>query len=111
MTPDLDLLTWATEQAIAKRDAILEAHGEKEPTFVERAKAFVIAELKRRGPLSGEVLTDCCKLAGIKPENDKCFGAVLGGLSRAGLIVKAGYCERRKGHSCAGGLIWKLNPN
>lgn len=110
MTPDLDLLTWAAEQASAKRDAILEAHEEKEPTFVEKARDFVLNYLRDHDPASGEWLTDRCKAAGIRPDSsdDRAFGAVFGGLSRKGLIVRDGHCLRDKGHSTSGGIIWRL---
>lgn len=81
------------------------------PAFIDKARAFVLSELGRRGPLSGEVLTDCCKLAGIIPHSDRAFGAVYMSLSKRGLIVKCGYGPRRKGHACAGAITWCLaNP-
>lgn len=105
MTAETSIFDWRAE-----RDAILAAHEAAEPGFVEQAKAFVLRELAH-DQLSGEELVDRCKLAGIKPDEDRRFGAVFGGLSRERKIIKAGYCERRKGHRCAGGLIWKLNQN
>lgn len=75
--------------------------------FMVRAREFVLDFLKR-GPTPGEELTEACKAAGIKPHNDKAFGAVYCGLSRDKLIVFAGECPRRKGHGCRGGSIWRL---
>lgn len=91
----------------AHRNAILAAHEKAQPSFVEQAREFVLKEL-RHGPLSGEELTDRCKLAGIKPANDKAFGAVYAGLSRRKLIEVDGYCARTKGNLTAGGIRWRL---
>lgn len=95
----------------AERNAILREHEQANGPFIQRAREFVLAYLREHGPSAGEWLVDRAKLAGIVPDSsDKAFGAVLGGLSRDGLIVKHGYCERRKGHSCAGGITWRLAP-
>lgn len=75
-------------------------------TFQERARAFVLNAL-RSGQATGEALTEGCKAAGIVPHNDKAFGAVYGGLARAGMIEQCGYAKRAKGH-CAPAPIWKL---
>jgi hypothetical protein len=79
-----------------------------DPAFSERAKAFVLSYLKANGVSSGELITDAAKLAGIKPPDDRAFGAVYGSLSRKGQIVCAGYCARVKGHGTAGGRLWRL---
>ena len=79
-----------------------------DPTFRERAQAHVLAYLKDHGTSSGELITDACKLAGIRPPDDRAFGPVYAGLARKGMIVSAGFCARRKGHGTAGGRLWRL---
>lgn len=77
--------------------------------FMARALEFVPKYLATHGPTSGEIITDSCKAAGIKPENtDKAFGAVYQKLSRRGVIEKAGFCQRLKGNATAGGIVWRL---
>lgn len=96
--------------ATVARDVALATVEEKAGApFMAAAKAFVLAYLEQHGPTSGEIVTDACRAAGIRPAkaDDRAFGAVYMGLARAGLIVKHGYCERRKGHRCAGGIIWR----
>lgn len=78
--------------------------------FLDRAKAHILEHLRKNHvtSASGEALTDTCKLSGIIPPDDRAFGAVFSWLSKSGQIVKAGYCERTKGHGCAGGILWRL---
>lgn len=103
---DMDLFTQPTiEEARKMRD---EALARASAEFVRKAKDFVIKFLQN-GPASGEDITDACKAAGIRPRNDKAFGAVYMSLSRSGTIVKAGHAQRRKGHASDGGNIWKLS--
>jgi hypothetical protein len=75
--------------------------------FKERAAYFILEFLQRDGEQSGEELTDKCKARGLVPHDDRAFGPVLASLSRRGLIEKAGFCPRSKGHGTAGGNIWK----
>lgn len=79
-----------------------------EPGFSERAQAFVLEYLRVHGVSSGELITDACKLAGIKPPDDRAFGPVYSKLARAGFIEPAGFCARRKGHGTSGGRLWRL---
>lgn len=76
--------------------------------FRDQARAFVLDYLGRHGESAGEEITDACKAAGIVPHDDRAFGPVYHGLAKAGLIVKAGVCERRKGHGTSGGNVWRL---
>lgn len=101
----MDLFTQPTmEEARKQRD---EALARASAEFVRRAKEFVIKFLQN-GPASGEDITDACKAAGIRPRNDKAFGAVYMSLAKGGRIVKAGTSQRRKGHATTGGNIWAL---
>jgi hypothetical protein len=76
--------------------------------FSERARAFIVDYLRLTKVSSGELIVDACKLAGIKPPDDRAFGGVFGGLRKAGLIEADGYCLRRKGHGTGGGRVWRL---
>lgn len=87
------------QRAQAKAEAVTEGFGEK-------AKRVILQTLES-GPRSGEDLTDACKLAGIRPREDRAFGGVFAGLAAANLIVPDGFCLRRKGHGTAGGRIWR----
>lgn len=78
-----------------------------EPEFRDLAKAFILKYLETHGVSSSELLTDACKLAGIKPPDDRAFGPVYAALSRDNQIAFAGFCERRKGHGTAGGRLWR----
>jgi hypothetical protein len=103
--PDLFDYIAARDEALACVAANAE---ESFPDFSERACAFVLGYLAERGPSSGEAITDACKRAGIRPHDDRAFGAVYMRLSRRGLIRKQGLCVRTKGHGTAGGHIWGL---
>ena len=84
-------------------------HAERvEPDFREQAQAFVLAYLAEHGVSSGELITDAAKLAGIRPPDDRAFGSIYAVLSRRNQIAFAGFCLRKKGHSTAGGRIWRL---
>ena len=76
--------------------------------FNEAACAFITAYLLSRGATAGEDLTDACKRSGIVPHDDRAFGPVYMRLSREGVIEKAGYVPRRKGHGTGGGSVWRL---
>lgn len=71
------------------------------------AALFILGQLRRHGQMSGEALTDAAKAHGFRPIEDRAFGSVYAGLARQGLIRCVGYCERVKGHGCAGGRVWE----
>jgi hypothetical protein len=79
-----------------------------DPAFVDRASAVMLAYLQAHGTSSGELLTDACKVAGIKPPDDRHFGAVTKRLIGRGLIHWAGPCKRLKGHASRGGSLYAL---
>lgn len=81
---------------------------DRAPGFSERAQACILAYLEQHGPSSGEVLTLACKAAGIVAHDDRAIGGVFRGLACRGQIVKAGSCQRRRGHNTNGGTIWRL---
>lgn len=76
--------------------------------FSERVAEFVVNYLKQHGPTPGEVLTDRCKEAGIKPHDDRAFGGVYLSLSRRKVIERCGSALRKKGHGTTGGSVWRL---
>lgn len=79
-----------------------------DPTFTERARAFIVQYLQDHGTTSGEVITDAAKQAGLQPPDDRAFGVAYAGLARRGVIECAGFCLRRKGRGTAGGRLWRL---
>lgn len=106
MTPpaQLELTDWQTQ-----RDRALDQVGSNAGAiFRGNARAFVLDYLRLNGPTPGEVVTDACKAAGIKPHDDRAFGAVYITLARDGLIEKCGVCVRKKGHGTSGGNVWRV---
>jgi hypothetical protein len=93
----------------ASRDAAMaQVERNAGESFAERASAHILADLAQRGPTSCEILTDRCKLDGIKPHDDRAFGPVYMSLMRQGKIEKCGTVIRTKGHGTSGGNVWKL---
>ena len=76
--------------------------------FREAAAAFICGYLAQHGVSSGELITDACKLSGIRAPDDRAMGPVYAALARAKKIEPAGFCARRKGHGSAGGRLWRL---
>lgn len=99
--------------AAAKRqgDAAIAAGADKatrvDPSFIDTACAHIVAYLKAHGCSSGELLTDSCKLAGIRPVEDRHFGVVFQRLIRRNQIRWAGECRRVKGHASRGGSLYE----
>lgn len=91
----------AMDRAEAKAKAI-------DPQFIERAAAHMLAYLRAHGPSSGEMLTDSCKLAGIRSTDDRHFGPVFRTLIRRGPIKWCGDARRVKGHGSRGGSLYVL---
>jgi len=81
-------------------------------SFAQEAHVWVLAHLKRHGPTSGEDLTDGLIDANIRPPHgdDRAFGPVYAGLSRAGEIEPYGDGNRRKGNGTRGATIWRITP-
>ena len=102
------------ELARKQRDTILiaqeVANGNE---FGARMRAFIQEHLEKHGPSSGESITNAAKEAGIVPlrGDDRAYGGSYLSLSKRKVIVKAGSCQRAKGHSCNGGVVWGLNQD
>jgi hypothetical protein len=83
-----------------------ESASRTEPQFRSRAEALIVEKL-RRGPASGEAITDFVR--SVLPMKD---GRALGGaylsMAHRGLIEQVGNCPRKKGHGTSGGKVWSL---
>ena len=101
------------EPAHKAADRAIKAGADKarriDPLFVERAKAHVLAYLAEFGVSTGELLTDSCKLAGIRSTDDRHMGVVFRSLLKAGMIRWAGEAKRTKGHASRGGNRYAIN--
>jgi len=78
-----------------------------DPAFIDRASEHMLLYLHQHGTSSGELMTDACKLAGIRSTDDRHFGVVFRALIRGGLIRWAGECKRTKGHASRGGSLYQ----
>lgn len=110
---DAGVATLPPSEAVNERrdDAIrrvAERAEENREGFLDDASAFVLNYLQQHGPTAGEVLTVACKNAGIKPHDDRAFGAVYLRLVRRGQIERVGTVRRERGHGTAGGNVWGL---
>ncbi len=79
-----------------------------DPLFIESACAHITDYLRRHGTSSGELLTDACKLAGIRSSDDRHFGVVFRTLLKRGVIRWAGEARRVRGHGSRGGSRYAL---
>jgi hypothetical protein len=80
-------------------------------SFPTHARQYVIRYLEQHGQCSTELLTDACKLAGIRPpapKDDRAFGGVYLSLLNDRTITKVGTCPRSKGHGTGGGNVVAL---
>lgn len=81
------------------------------PAFTDIAIDFAVQFLRGQPhPVSSEIITNAAKRAGIRPPDDRAFGAVYATAARRGLIRWAGSCKRFKGHGTRGGSLWELAP-
>ena len=76
--------------------------------FRSKAMAHILSYLRKHGISSAEMLTDSCKLAGIKSGDDRHFGVVYRTLLAERAIYWAGPCRRAKGHASHGGSMYAL---
>lgn len=104
-----------TALKVAKRrgDQAIAAGAEKakriDPAFIEAACAHVRAYLTQHGTSSGEMLVDSCKLAGIRSDEDRHFGAVFRRLLNAKQIrCTRSDVPRARGHGSSGGKLYEL---
>lgn len=107
-----DLNKYAREAALAVGERMAELCAEKaqrttawDPQAVSK---YIVSLLASNGQMSGEALTNLAKAIGWVPHDDRAFGAVIGSLSRRGVIRCVGYVSRLKGHGTAGGREWML---
>jgi len=79
------------------------------PGFSERALEHIRATAERLAPdarVRGEDIVNAAKVAGIRPPDDRAFGAIFAKAIRMGLIEPVGYAPRTKGHGTAGGRVY-----
>ena len=89
--------------------AAVEAKANTDTTgFSIDASRFILRYLAEHGATSGEKVTDAAKDAGIRTTNDRHFGPVYRRLARLGVIRKAGYTARSKGHGSGQAPIWEI---
>jgi hypothetical protein len=79
------------------------------PCFSDRALEHIRAAMANATPdarFRGEDIVNAAKVAGIRPPDDRAFGAVFSKAIRLGYIVPVGYAPRVKGHGTAGGRVY-----
>lgn len=72
----------------------------------EGAARFILGQLRRHGQISGEDLTADAVAHGFRCHDLRAYGPVFASLKRQGLIVRVGWCTRRRGNGTAGGSIY-----
>ena len=81
-----------------------------DPSFGERAYAFIVAYVREQaaalGSVPGEQVTLAARAAGITPSDDRAFGAIYAKAIRQGDIRVVGYCARVRGHGTSGGKLY-----
>jgi hypothetical protein len=81
-----------------------------EPGFSTRALEHIRQTMLAAAPsaqLRGEDIVNAAKVAGIRPPDDRAFGAIFAKAIREGLIVPVGFAPRVKGHGTAGGRVYE----
>ena len=79
------------------------------PGFSDAALEHIRAAMEALAPgatVRGEDLVNAAKSAGIRPPDDRAFGAVFYKAIRLGYIEAVGFAPRVKGHGTAGGRIY-----
>lgn len=79
------------------------------PGFSERALEHIRTTMQTAAPgaqLRGEDIVNAAKVVGIRPPDDRAFGAIFAKAIREGLIAPVGYAPRVKGHGTAGGRVY-----
>ncbi|WP_241120556.1 hypothetical protein [Achromobacter xylosoxidans] len=81
-----------------------------DPSFGARAYAFIVAYVREQaatlGSVPGEQVTLAARAAGIRPADDRAFGAIYAKAVRRGEIKVVGYCARVRGHGTSGGKLY-----
>lgn len=79
------------------------------PDFSEKAAAFIRNHATGMAPgatVRGEDLVNLMKQAGIRPGEDRAFGAIFAKAIREHVIVPVGFAARTKGHGTSGGRVY-----
>lgn len=78
--------------------------------FRKKALAFIVAHIEQHRRVSGESTTLAAVLAGIRPRDDRHFGAVYQKALRDKLIHVVGQVPRLRGHASLGGKLYAPGP-
>jgi hypothetical protein len=78
--------------------------------FRAQALKFIVAHIAKEGRVSGESTTLAAVLAGIRPRDDRHFGAVYQKALREKLIHVVGSVPRLRGHASTGGKLYAPGP-
>jgi hypothetical protein len=79
------------------------------PGFSERALEHIRTTALAMLPearMHGEDIVNSAKVAGIRPPDDRAFGAIFAKAIRLGYIEPVGFAPRVKGHGTAGGRVY-----
>jgi hypothetical protein len=81
-----------------------------DPSFGARAYAFIVAYVREQaavlGSVPGEQVTLAAREAGIRPTDDRAFGAIYAKAIRKRDIRVVGYRTRVRGHASMGGKLY-----
>lgn len=78
--------------------------------FRAKALEFIVSHVAHKGRVSGESTTLAAVLAGIRPRDDRHFGAVYRKALNLKLIHVVGEVPRVRGHASAGGKLYAPGP-
>lgn len=93
----------------AAAQAAVDRAEQKDPTFPARAYEHIRTTMLAAAPdarLLGEDIVNAAKVAGIRPPDDRAFGAIFAKAIREGVIVPVDFAPRVKGHGTAGGRVY-----
>lgn len=82
-----------------------------DPMFRIRALEFIVAYVKKYGEVSGETATLAAVHAGIKPHDQRAFGAVYQQALREKQLRIVGSVKRVRGHGSDGGKLYAVGEN
>ncbi|THJ32391.1 hypothetical protein E8K88_11865 [Lampropedia aestuarii] len=101
-----------THQRVARKlgqeagQACADKQEQATPGFSERAYAFIVEYIAVHGPISGELVTNAAKMAGIRPADDRAFGSIYARALREDAIRIVGSTTRIKGHGTGGARVY-----
>jgi hypothetical protein len=101
----------AREQGVKRGRAALEA-AVSAGFDSDGARRFIVGQLRRHGPMTGEALVAAAKVHGFDPKrhgkDDRAFGSIFLAAQRQGEIrCLRSDLPREKGHGTSGGRLWE----